>query len=861
MNLMDRVLHAGEGKIIRRLNRIVGQVNSIEEDYVAMDDDELAGQTADFRQRLDNGESLDRLLPEAFATVREASKRVLGKRHFDVQIMGGAALHQCNIAEMKTGEGKTLVGLLPAYLEGLLGEGVHIVTVNDYLARVQSEQMGRVHRFLGLSISAILSDMPPMARKEAYKADVTYGTNNEFGFDYLRDNMASSLSECVQRGHHYAIVDEVDSILVDEARTPLIISGPAEENKQWYPEFAKIVSRLERDVDYEVDEKKRTVSVLGHGITVVEERLGIENLYESANTPLIGYLNNAIKAKELFERDKDYIIRQGEVMIVDGFTGRVLPGRRYNEGMHQAIEAKERVEIKNENQTLATVTLQNYFRLYDKLSGMTGTAETEAAELHQIYKMDVVQIPPNRPNQRTDRDDLIYKTQEAKFAAVAEDIAEHVAKGQPVLVGTTSVERSEYLSQLLTRKGVEHNVLNAKHHEEEGRIIAEAGLPGKVTVSTNMAGRGTDIVLGGNPEVLLDAKLQAQGLDPFEDEERYQEAWNEQLPVAKERSQQLGDEVREAGGLYVIGTERHESRRIDNQLRGRSGRQGDPGESRFYLSMRDELMVRFVGQSMENMMNRLNVPDDVPIEAKMVSNAIKGAQSQVENQNFEMRKNVLKYDEVLNEQRKVVYATRHDILDAGDIQDNIRGMIDDTVSAYVAGATATGYVEDWDLDALWNALESLYGPTISHEELVEGSEYGSPGELSAEQLRDALVQDANNEYDKLEESVTAIGGEQQMRNTERMVILPIIDQKWREHLYEMDYLKEGIGLRAMAQRDPLVEYQKEGGEMFNAMNDGVKEETVRQLFMLRKQFKQQEEEKASESAATATGNGEGTVEA
>jgi len=721
--------------------------------------------------------------------------------------------------------------------------------------------MGRVHRWLGLSVGVILSEMRPPERKAAYDCDITYGTNNELGFAYLRDNMGRSLNDVVQRGHNYCIVDEVDSILIDEARTPLIISGPVDGSSQFYGVFAQLAPRMREGIHYEVDHKKRTIGVLEEGVEFVEDQLGIDNLYAPEHSQLVSYLNNALKAKELFTRDKDYIVRNGEVMIVDGFTGRVLAGRRYNEGMHQAIEAKEQVEIKNENQTLATVTLQNYFHLYEKISGMTGTAETEAAELHSIYDLEVVPIPTNKPNQRADHSDRIYKTQEAKFAAVVDDIAEHVESKQPVLVGTTSVERSEYLSQLPSKRGIKHNVLNAKHHEEEGQIIARAGRPGTVTVATNMAGRGTDIVLGGNPEVILDEKLRERGLDPFEDEEKYQEAWEAEIDAERERSKKLGDQVREAGGLYVLGTERHESRRIDNQLRGRTGRQGDPGETRFYLSMRDELMVRFVGQSMENMMNRLNVPDDVPIEAKMVSNSIKGAQAQVENQNFEMRKNVLKYDEVLNEQRKVVYATRHDILDAGDIQDNIRGMIDDTVSAYVAGATATGYVEDWDLDELWNALESLYGPTISHEELVEGSEYGSPGELSAEQLRDALVQDANNEYDKLEESVTAIGGEQQMRNTERMVILPIIDQKWREHLYEMDYLKEGIGLRAMAQRDPLVEYQKEGGEMFNAMNDGVKEETVRQLFMLRKQFKQQEEEKASESAATATGNGEGTVEA
>jgi len=858
---LSKLLRAGEGRTVKRLGKMADDVIALEDKYAELSDDELKAKTGEFKTRLRDGEEMNDILLEAFATVREAAWRVLDQKHYRVQIMGGAALHFGNVAEMRTGEGKTLTSLLPAYLNALDGKGVHIVTVNDYLAKRDAEMMGRVHRWLGLSVGVILSEMRPPERKAAYDCDITYGTNNELGFDYLRDNMVRSLNDVVQRGHNFCIVDEVDSILIDEARTPLIISGPVDGSSQFYSVFAQLAPRMREGIHYEVDHKKRTIGVLEEGVEYVEDQLGIDNLYAPEHSQLVSYLNNALKAKELFTRDKDYIVRNGEVMIVDGFTGRVLAGRRYNEGMHQAIEAKEQVEIKNENQTLATVTLQNYFRLYEKISGMTGTAETEAAELHSIYGLDVVPIPTNKPNQRADHSDRIYKTQEAKFAAVVDDIAEHVESGQPVLVGTTSVERSEYLSQLLSKRGIKHNVLNAKHHEEEGQIIARAGRPGTVTVATNMAGRGTDIVLGGNPEVILDEKLRERGLDPFEDEEKYQEAWEAEIDSERERSKKLGDQVREAGGLYVLGTERHESRRIDNQLRGRTGRQGDPGETRFYLSMRDELMVRFVGQSMENMMNRLNVPDDVPIEAKMVSNSIKGAQAQVENQNFEMRKNVLKYDEVLNEQRKVVYATRHDILDAGDIQDNIRGMIDDTVSAYVAGATSTGYVEDWDLDALWNALDSLYGPTISHEELVEGSEYGSPGELSAEQLRDALVQDANNEYDKLEESVTAIGGEQQMRNTERMVILPIIDQKWREHLYEMDYLKEGIGLRAMAQRDPLVEYQKEGGEMFNAMNDGVKEETVRQLFMLRKQFKQQEKEQAGESAATASGNGEGTVEA
>ena len=845
---LSKLLRAGEGRTVKRLAKIADDVIALEDKFAALSDDELKAKTDEFKKRLVDGEKMNDMLLEAFATVREAAWRVLDQKHYKVQIMGGAALHFGNVAEMRTGEGKTLTSLLPAYLNALEGKGVHIVTVNDYLAKRDAEMMGRVHRWLGLSVGVILSEMRPAERKEAYACDVTYGTNNELGFDYLRDNMVRSLDETVQRGHNYCIVDEVDSILIDEARTPLIISGPVDGSSQFYGVFSKLAPKMREGIHYEVDHKKRTIGVLEEGVEFVEDQLGIENLYAPEHSQLVSYLNNALKAKELFTRDKDYIVRNGEVLIVDGFTGRVLAGRRYNEGMHQAIEAKEEVEIKNENQTLATVTLQNYFRLYDKISGMTGTAETEAAELHSIYGLDVVPIPTNKPNQRTDHSDRIYKTQEAKFAAVVDDIEEHVAAGQPVLVGTTSVERSEYLSQLLSKRGVKHSVLNAKHHEEEGQIVARAGRPGTVTVATNMAGRGTDIVLGGNPEVILDEKLRDRGLDPFEDEEKYQEAWDAEIEQERERSKKMGDEVREAGGLYVLGTERHESRRIDNQLRGRSGRQGDPGETRFYLSMRDELMVRFVGQSMENMMNRLNVPDDVPIEAKMVSNSIKGAQAQVENQNFEMRKNVLKYDEVLNEQRKVVYATRHDILEANDIKDNIRTMINDTVSAYVAGATATGYVEDWNLDELWNALESLYGPTMTHEELVDGTEYGAAGELSAEQLRDALLADANSEYDKLEDAVTAIGGENQMRNTERMIILPIIDQKWREHLYEMDYLKEGIGLRAMAQRDPLVEYQKEGGDMFNAMNDAVKEETVRQLFMLRKQFKAQEEASAAGEA-------------
>ncbi|MGO1962422.1 MAG: preprotein translocase subunit SecA [Corynebacterium sp.] len=841
---LSKILRLGEGRAVKRLSAVADQVIAKEDEYAALTDEELQGKTAEFRARLEKGESLDDILLDAFATAREASWRVLGQKHFKVQVMGGAALHWGYVAEMKTGEGKTLTCVLPAYLNGLSGKGVHVVTVNDYLARRDSEWMGRVHRFLGLDTDVILSGKRPTDRRKAYAADVTYGTNNEFGFDYLRDNMAHSLDDLVQRGHNYAIVDEVDSILIDEARTPLIISGPVSGSSQWFTAFARIVPKMKLDIHYEVDPKKKTVGVKEEGVEFVEDQLGIDNLYSPEHSQLVSYLNNAIKAKELFTRDKDYIVRKGEVVIVDEFTGRILDGRRYNEGMHQAIEAKEGVEIKNENQTLATVTLQNYFRLYDKLAGMTGTAETEAAELKSIYKLDVAAIPTNKPNQRHDNIDLVYKTQEAKFEAVADDIAERVEKGQPVLVGTTSVERSEYLSKLLQARHIRHNVLNAKQHEKEAEFVAQAGRLKAVTVATNMAGRGTDIVLGGNPDIICDLTLRERGLDPVEDPEAYQEAWDEEIVKARAKSKEEAEKVSEVGGLYVLATERHESRRIDNQLRGRSARQGDPGETRFYLSMRDDLMTRFVGQTMENLMTRLNVPDDMPIDSKMVTNAIKGAQSQVENSNFEMRKNVLKYDEVLNEQRKVIYRERRQILEGEDIASNVRTMMDDTLAAYVDGATAEGYVEDWDLDELWTALDSLYGPSVTSTELIDGTEYGSAGELTASQLLRALQEDAHKLYDELEASVTSVGGDEQMRGMERGVVLNVVDQKWREHLYEMDYLKEGIGLRAMAQRDPLVEYQREGGDMFGRMNDGIKEETIRQLFLVRKQLKSKEPEQA-----------------
>jgi preprotein translocase subunit SecA len=831
--LFTRLLRAGETKLVKRLGRIAAHIETLEPDIQGLTDAELRAKTDEFRARYGDGESLDELLPEAFAVAREAAVRTIGQRHFPVQLMGGAALHLGNVAEMKTGEGKTLTSVLPAYLNAISGDGVHLVTVNDYLAKRDAENMGRIHRFLGLSVGVILSQMTPTVRREQYAADITYGTNNEFGFDYLRDNMAWQRADLVQRGHNFAVVDEADSILIDEARTPLIISGPAEESARWYQEFARMAPMLRRDVHYEVDERKRTVGVTEEGVTLVEDQLGIDNLYEATNSLLVGYLNNALKVKELFKRDKDYIVANGQVLIVDEFTGRVLHGRRYNEGMHQAIEAKEGVEVQAENQTLATITLQNYFRLYTKLSGMTGTAQTEAAELHQIYKMHVLPIPTNMPMVRADQSDLIYKTEEAKFAAVAADIAEKHAKGQPVLVGTTSVEKSEYLSNLLVGLQVPHSVLNAKQHEREAHIIAEAGRAGAVTVSTNMAGRGTDIMLGGNPEYLAQDELRTRGLDPVETPEEYEAAWDGVVTAKKQQVAAEAEQVRDAGGLYVLGTERHESRRIDNQLRGRSGRQGDPGESRFYLSLGDELMRRFNGQLVESIMNRFNLPDDVPIEAGMVTKAIRSAQTQVEQHNFEIRKNVLKYDEVLNKQRTVIYDERRRVLAGEDIQSQVAHMLDDVVTAYVDGATAEGYAEDWDLGKLWTALGQLYPVTLDRKELTDGEH---ADDLSRDTLAEAVLADARAAYAAREAEIDAvIGAQGGMRELERQVLLQVMDRKWREHLYEMDYLKEGIGLRAMAQRDPLIEYQREGFDMFSAMLEGIKEETVTHLFNVRVQ--------------------------
>ena len=822
--ILDKILRAGEGRTLKRLERIAAEVNACEGQIQALTDDQLRAKTEEFKARLSAGEDLDDLLPEAFATVREAAKRTLGQRHYDVQIMGGAALHSGNIAEMRTGEGKTLVSTLPAYLNALTGKGVHVVTTNDYLAERDSEWMGRVHRFLGLKVGVILASMTPHERREQYNADITYGTNNEFGFDYLRDNMAWNLSDCVQRQHHFAIVDEVDSILIDEARTPLIISGPADKATKWYVEFANIASRLIRDTHYEVDEKKRTVGVLDEGVTKVEELLKIENLYEAVNTPMIGYLNNAIRAKELFKRDKDYVVMQGELLIVDEHTGRMLQGRRYNEGLHQALEAKERIDIKDENQTLATITLQNYFRLYEKLSGMTGTAMTEASEFMQIYKLGVVPIPTNRTMCRIDQSDLVYKTEAGKFEAVAHDIVERHRKGQPVLVGTVSVENSEVLSQTLRKRGIPHEVLNAKQHEREAAVVARAGTLGAVTVATNMAGRGTDIMLGGNPEFMADFELQRRGISPVDNAEEYEREWPAEIAKQKAAVAKEHEEVVALGGLYVLGTERHESRRIDNQLRGRSGRQGDPGESRFYLSLQDELMRRFNSGMVERFLTAAGIPEDQPIESKMVSNAIRSAQTQVESQNFEMRKNVLKYDDVMNRQREVVYRERREVLEGKDISELVKEFIDDTVSAYVSAATAEGFPEDWDLEKLWSALKSLYPISFTIEDIER--EFGGRESLDSETIIERVMNDAQTKYSERENT---LGGDV-LRELERKILLSVLDRKWREHLYEMDYLQEGIGLRAMAQRDPLVEYQKEGFELFSAMMDSIAEEMVGYLF-------------------------------
>jgi preprotein translocase subunit SecA len=815
MSVLTRVLRAGEGKKVRRLAELVPLVNELEPEMEAMSDEELAHQTVVLRERLANGATLEDILVDAFATVREAAIRVLGQRHYDVQLMGGMALHFGWIAEMKTGEGKTLVSTLPVYLNALAGRGVHVVTVNDYLAKRDAEWMGRVHRFLGLTVDRVTPEISdPAAKQAAYAADVTYGTNTELGFDYLRDNMARSRQAMVQRGHAYAIVDEVDSILIDEARTPLIISGPAAESARMYYQFAGIARTLRRDVDYEVDEEKRVVVPTEAGIAKVEQQLGVENLYDLVSINYVHHLSQALRAKELYHRDKDYVVAGGEVKIVDEFTGRTLEGRRWSEGLHQAIEAKERVQIKEENHTWATITLQNYFRLYDKLAGMTGTAETEAAEFANTYGMAVVPIPTNLPMIRVDQPDLVYKTEAAKFAAVVDDIAERHAKGQPVLVGTASVAKSEQLSKLLSQRGIPHEVLNAKQHAREAEIVAQAGRLGAVTVATNMAGRGVDILLGGNPERLAHHEVVAQGLDPATEEGAAE--LERQLERFTKECAEEGDQVRELGGLYVLGSERHESRRIDNQLRGRAGRQGDPGESRFFLSLEDELMRLFATGAMQWVMNRA-LPEDVPIEAKMVTKAIERAQSTVEGRNAEIRKDVLKYDEVLDQQRKVIYARRLQIIDGEDLAERTEQLLEAVVEDIIRSACPTPYPESWDLETVVTELEQYYPTRFTAEELAEAD--------SVEHLVASVQAEALDYYHQRDDQFP--GGADEARQVEREVMLQIIDQRWRDHLAEMDYLREGINLRAMGQQDPLVAWQAEGYDMFGRMMDAIDDDYLR----------------------------------
>ena len=823
VDIVDKALRMGEGRQIKKLENVAKATNALEDEIAALDDEELKGQTAKFKQRIENGESLDKLMPEAFATVREASKRTLGLRHFDVQLMGGAALHWGNIAEMKTGEGKTLVATLPAYLNALDGQGVHVVTVNDYLASYQAELMGRVYRFLGMSTGCIITNQKPPERRKQYNADITYGTNNEFGFDYLRDNMAWEKSDLVQRGHHYAIVDEVDSILIDEARTPLIISGPAEGDvTRWYRQFARLVLKLNRDEDYEVDEKKKVVGILDPGITKVEDYLGIDNLYEPNNTALIGYLNNAIKAKELFLRDRDYVVTGGEVLIVDEHTGRILPGRRYNEGLHQAIEAKEGVEVKAENQTFATITLQNYFRMYDKLAGMTGTAETEAAEFMGTYKLGVLPIPTNKPMIREDKDDLIFRTKKEKLAAIVRDVAKRHKKGQPVLLGTASVESSEVVSSLLDVAKIPHQVLNAKQHDKEAAVVAVAGRKGAVTVATNMAGRGTDIMLGGNVEFLADAKLKSEGYSPDDTPDEYEKRWPGTLAEIKDQVKDEHEEVVKLGGLYVLGTERHESRRIDNQLRGRSGRQGDPGETQFYLSLEDDLMRLFGGDKMDRvskMMVTADMGDDMPIQHKIISKAVESAQHKVESINFSMRKSVLEYDDVMNKQRQVIYAERNKILDGKDLTDHITEVMHDTVYRCVQEfCTKDSHDGERDLEGLRKWVVELTGHIDTPKFPDEDYE--------------ALAADVLAYVEKCYNMKAERLGEDLMRELNTQVMLRVIDTRWMNYLQEMDYLKTGIGLRGFGQRDPLVEYKTEAYGAFQILVDTMYEDYLRTVLRI-----------------------------
>jgi preprotein translocase subunit SecA len=862
MGILDRILRAGEGKKLKALQGIVPDINALESTMQALSDDALRGKTAEFRQRLENGAELDDLLPEAFAVSREAATRVIGQRHYDVQLMGGAALHFGWVAEMKTGEGKTLVSTLPAYLNGLTGNGVHLVTVNDYLARRDAEWMGQIHRWLGLDVGLIIPGdrNSPAEKRKSYEADITYGTNNELGFDYLRDNMAQKKADKVQqRGHTFCMVDEVDSILIDEARTPLIISGRVADAAKLYYRFASIVRSLKRDVDYEFEEDKRVVVPLEAGIEKVEQALDVENLYDDVQANLVHQFTVALKAKEIYKRDKDYIVQGGEVKIVDEFTGRILEGRRWSEGIHQAVEAKEGVKIKEENQTLATITLQNYFRMYDKLAGMTGTAQTEAAELMNTYGLGVVPIPTNRPVVRNDQADLIYKTEDAKFNAIIDDIEPRHEAGQPILVGTASVARSEKLGRLLADRGIAHEVLNAKQHTREAEIVTQAGRLGAVTVATNMAGRGVDILLGGNPEGLARRDVLKEGYDEqllvdefelsvplSEMPEDFQEGrkkalarYDELLTEYAVECRAEGDKVRELGGLYVIGSERHDSRRIDNQLRGRSGRQGDPGESRFFLSLDDDLMRLFATGALNYVMGR-TLPDDEAIEAKMVTKAIERAQTTVETKNAEIRKNVLKYDEVMNEQRKVIYQRRDQILDGEDLKSAAMDYLAEAVDALIATHCASVATDEWDLEGLNKELGTFWPNSITDEQLADCAD--------TDEIYDLVMADATLHYAKREEEL----GADVLRQVERQVMLRIIDQRWREHLEEMDYLQGGINLRAMGQKDPLTEWQREGFELFGSMMTAIAQDFVK--YVMHVQVVQNEQQKALPERAPAVQN-------
>lgn len=844
----SKLLSLGSDKPLKELEQITSQVNDLEPQIKAMDESTLKGQTNLLRERYDNGESLDDLLPEAFATVREASRRTLGMRHFDVQIMGGIALHRGTIAEMKTGEGKTLVSTLAGYLNALSGKGVHIVTVNDYLAKRDSEWMGQIYNYLGMSVGLIQNGMRLQLKKPAYQADVTYGTNSEFGFDYLRDNMVTRANMRVQRGHNFAIVDEVDSILIDEARTPLIISGAGTKSADTYRDFAKAVRGLTPDVDFEMDEAKHTITATDEGLAKIERRLGIHDIYADMSGQLVNHLQQALKAQYMFHRDQQYVVMNGEVKIVDEFTGRIMEGRRYSEGLHQAIEAKEGVLIREENQTLATITLQNYFRLYDKLSGMTGTAMTEDAEFREIYNLPVTVIPPNKPVIRVDHDDLVYRDIKNKFNAVADDIEQRHAKGQPVLVGTVSIENSERLSRLLTKRGIKHNVLNAKHHEREAQIVAQAGREGAVTIATNMAGRGTDILLGGNAEQMARDALRAQGFFVAKKEGEdpkwpTAEEWQQALDDAKNTCKSEREHVLAAGGLCVIGTERHESRRIDNQLRGRSGRQGDPGETQFYLSLEDDLMRLFGGDRMDRiaqMMARYDLPEDMPIQAKIVTRAVEGAQRKVEEMNFAMRKNVLDYDDVMNKQRQVIYEERNKILDGKDLTAHIADVTYDTVERRVGEFCPDGSdPSDWDLEGLRKWLQGLTGKT---QGLPEVGEDDDPAEIV-----DSIDKFVNACYDEKTERM----GEKIMHELSTQVMLRVIDTRWMSYLQEMDYLKTGIGLRGFGQRDPLVEYKTEAYSAFTQLVNTMYEDFLRTILRIEivvtpSQRQQQEPEEPDE---------------